>query len=110
MGSTPGSERFLGVGKGKPPPVFLSGKLHGQRSLVGKSLCGCKEADLLPIERNMCMCVGGGGAQSCATLCDPMDCSPSGFPSMEFARQEYWKGLPFPTPGDFPDPGRTHIS
>ena len=25
--------------------------------------------------------------------------------SMEFSRQEYWSGLPFPTPGDLPDPG-----
>ena len=25
--------------------------------------------------------------------------------SMGFSRQEYWNGLPFPTPGDFPDPG-----
>ena len=25
--------------------------------------------------------------------------------SMEFSRQEYWNGLPFPTPGDLPDPG-----
>ena len=25
--------------------------------------------------------------------------------SMEFSRQEYWSGLPFPTPGDVPDPG-----
>ena len=24
--------------------------------------------------------------------------------SMEFSRQEYWKGLPFPSPGDLPDP------
>jgi len=24
---------------------------------------------------------------------------------MEFARQEYWSGLPFPPPGDLPDPG-----
>ena len=23
---------------------------------------------------------------------------------MEFSRQEYWSGLPFPPPGDFPDP------
>ena len=23
--------------------------------------------------------------------------------SMEFCRQEYWSGLPFPTPGDLPD-------
>ena len=26
-------------------------------------------------------------------------------PSMEFSRQEYWSGLPFPPPGDRPDPG-----
>ena len=25
--------------------------------------------------------------------------------SMEFPRQEYWSGLPFPFPGDIPDPG-----
>ena len=24
---------------------------------------------------------------------------------MEFSRQEYWSGLPFPSPGDLPDPG-----
>ena len=26
-------------------------------------------------------------------------------PAMGFSRQEYWSGLPFPSPGDFPDPG-----
>ena len=25
--------------------------------------------------------------------------------SMKFSRQEYWSGLPFPSPGDLPDPG-----
>ena len=25
--------------------------------------------------------------------------------SMKFSRQEYWNGLPFPSPGDLPDPG-----
>ena len=25
--------------------------------------------------------------------------------SMEFSRQEYWSGFPFPSPGDLPDPG-----
>ena len=24
--------------------------------------------------------------------------------SMEFSRQEYWSGVPFPSPGDLPDP------
>ena len=38
-------------------------------------------------------------AQSCPTLCDQVP------PSMGFSRQEYWSGLPFPSPGDLPDPG-----
>ena len=25
--------------------------------------------------------------------------------SMEFSREEYWSGLPFPSPGDLPNPG-----
>ena len=30
--------------------------------------------------------------------------------SMEFARQEYWNGLPFPSPGDLLDPGTELVS
>ena len=30
--------------------------------------------------------------QLCPTPCDPMDCSPSAYMSMEFSRQEYWSG------------------
>ena len=44
-------------------------------------------------------------AQSCPTLCDPVDCSLAGPFVHEFSRQEYWSGLPFPFPGDLPDPG-----
>ena len=38
-------------------------------------------------------------------FCDPMDCSLQAALSMGFPRQEYWSGLPFPSPGDLPDPG-----
>ena len=31
-------------------------------------------------------------------------------PSMGFSRQEYWSGLPFPSPGDLPDPGIEWVS
>ena len=41
--------------------------------------------------------------QLCLTLRDSMDCSPPG--SSVHSRQEYWSGLPFPLPGDLPDPG-----
>ena len=38
--------------------------------------------------------------------CDPIDCSlPCSTLSMGFPRQEYWSGLPFPSPGDLPKPG-----
>ena len=43
--------------------------------------------------------------QLCLTLCDPMDYIPPGSLSMEFSKEEYWSGLPFPPPGDLPDPG-----
>ena len=41
-------------------------------------------------------------AQSCQTSYDPMDYSPPGM-SMEFSRQEYCSGSPFPSPGDLPE-------
>ena len=38
-------------------------------------------------------------AQSCPTLCNPMDFS------MEFSRPKHWSMQPFPSPGDLPNPG-----
>ena len=61
----------------------------------------------------VCVCVCVECAQLCLTL-QPhgLFCSP-GFLhqaslSMEFSRQEYWSGLPFPTPEDLLDPGSEH--
>ena len=34
----------------------------------------------------------------------PWTVAHQGPPSMEFSRQEYWNGLPFPSPGDLPNP------
>ena len=34
-----------------------------------------------------------------------MDCNLLASLFMEFSRQEYWSGLPFPTPEDLPNPG-----
>ena len=44
-------------------------------------------------------------AQSCPTLCDPIDCSLPGSSVHGLLQQEYWSGLPFPSPEDLPDPG-----
>ena len=56
---------------------------------------------LLP-QKATCVC---SVAQSCLTLCTPWSVGCHDPPSMGFSRQEYWSGLPFPTPGDLPDPG-----
>ena len=42
--------------------------------------------------------------ESRQTLCNPMDYTFQAPPSMGFSRQEYWSGLPFPSP-DLLDPG-----
>ena len=56
-----------------------------------------------------CMCAHDSFAcvtQSCPTLCNPVDCSsPGSSVHGIFFRQEYWSGLPFPLPGDLPEPG-----
>ena len=51
--------------------------------------------------------------QSCPTLCNPKTVTYQAPLSMEFSRQEYLSGLPFPSPGDLPDmerlkPGLLH--
>ena len=38
-------------------------------------------------------------------LCDPMDYNRPASSAHEIRRQEYWRGLPFPSPGDLHDPG-----
>ena len=44
------------------------------------------------------MAAAAKSLQSCLTLCDPIDSSPPAPLSMGFSRQEYWSGLPFPSP------------
>ena len=43
--------------------------------------------------------------QSCPTLCNPKTVTYQAPLSMEFSRQEYLSGLPFPSPGDLPVTG-----
>ena len=58
----------------------------------------------------MCVCARVRlEAQSCLTLCNPMGHSLPGSLSMGFSRQEYWRGLPFPSPGDLPNSGITRV-
>ena len=58
-----------------------------------------EETELLWMENNMAAAAAAAKSlQSCPTLCDPTDGSPSGSPSLGFSRQEHWSGLPFPSP------------
>ena len=50
-------------------------------------------------------CGGGLVAKSCPTLATLWTVAFQAPLSMGFSRQEYWSGLPFPSPGDLPNPG-----
>ena len=76
--------------------------------MLSNRLVLCRPLPLLPsifpsikVWRNCCLV-----AKSCLTLCNPMDGSSHQAPlPMGFSRQEYWSGLPFPSPGDIPNLG-----
>ena len=55
------------------------------------------------------MCVGSV-TKLCLTLCDPMDYSLPGLSVHGISRQEYCSGLPFPSPGDLPNPETEPVS
>ena len=50
-------------------------------------------------------CMHAQSLQSCPTLRSPLGVALQVPQSMGLSRQEYWKGLPFPSPGDLPKPG-----
>ena len=53
----------------------------------------------------MTILVGCLVAKLCPTLAIPWTVAHQAPLSMGFSRQQYWSGLPFPSPGDLPDPG-----
>ena len=107
--------------KWQPTQVFLSGKAHGQRNLVGYGLWGhkrvghdlvtkqqqlylsffnCKEKSEWMYELYALLIVAAAAAkslQSCPTLCDPIDGSPSGspVPGILQARTLEWVAISF---------------
>ena len=48
---------------------------------------------------------GGLVSKSCPTLVTPWTVARQAPLSVEFSKQEHQRGLPFPSPGDLPDPG-----
>ena len=55
-------------------------------------------------------CVCAKSLQSCPTLCDLWTIARQAPLSMGFSRQEYWGGLPCPSPGNLPNPGIKAVS
>ena len=60
---------------------------------------------LIEINKMLYTCIIRVCAQHAPTLCNPIDCSPPVSSVHWTLRQEYWSGLPFPPPGELPDPG-----
>ena len=92
MQETPETCFWFLIGKGpwrrkcQPAPVFFPGKSHGQRVPTGYSPWGCKESDMTDwVTKNTHMhrfssVQFSSVAQSCPTLCDPMNRSTPGLP------------------------------
>ena len=94
--SSPCIIRCLGIPK-IDPDVGKNGK-QKTATLVGQ--IENKKQNSAPI-LNYCSVT-----ESCPTLYDPVDClAPQAPLSTVFPRQEYWNGLPFPSPGVLPVPG-----
>ena len=74
------SHRYMTTGK----TIALT-----RRTFVGK---------VMSLLLNMLSAAAAKSLQSCLTLCDPIDGSPPGPPSLGFSTQEYWSGSPFPSP------------
>ena len=58
----------------------------------------------------MCVCVCVHAFSSVQLFANPWTVARQAHLSMEFPRQEYWSGLPFPSPGDLPNPGIERMS
>ena len=58
----------------------------------------------------ICVYMHAKSLQSCLTLCNPMNWSPSGSSVHGILQARIQSGLPFPSPGDLPNPGIKPVS
>ena len=91
--------------------VFLH--LNGHTKYVAIVLIIKRKADLGGLEEAPGYCISNKSSevtQSCPNLCNPMDCSLPGTSVHGIFQARVWSGLPFPSPGDLPDPGISSIA
>ena len=90
---------FSNIHSAVPQPPLSSSKIFSSPQRKPTSLTSRSLSPLLVVV------VGGLVIKLCLTLAIPWTVARQAPLSMEFPRQEYWNGLPFPSPGDLPDPG-----
>ena len=85
--------------KWQPTPVFLPGESQGWEPgglpSMGSHRVGHDWRDLA---------AAAAVAKLCLTLCNPMDYSLHGSSVYAIVQVRNWSGLPFPSPGDLPNP------
>ena len=88
--------------------VFLKEKLEGNKTETPLFIRVCKSISIAFSLKLffVCMCVSVSHLVMSDSLPPYGLCVAQKAPlCMEFSRQEYWSGLPFPSPGDLPNPG-----
>ena len=93
--------------KGQPAPAVLPGKFHGQRRLVGYSPWDWETRTRLSHWAQGLLCEWVKLFSRARLLATPRTVAYQAPQSMEFSRQEYCSGLPFPPPGSL-NPGLPH--
>ena len=83
------------------PTLYFSYKNNAFRLIVGKRENTGKKKRKMRITCNSTVCV----CQSLRLFVTPWTVARQAPLSMGFSRQEPWSGLPFPPPGELPDPG-----
>ena len=98
--------------KWQPTPVFLPRESQGRGSLAGCRLWGLTELDMTEATQQQQQDLGlhrrwTSVQFSCSVqlFATPWTVAYQALWSMGFSRQEYWSGLPFPSPGDLPNQG-----
>ena len=92
---------------------LFSKALNGKHKAVSedseKQVKTTSRAISVPVARITSVFTGGGigglVTESCPTLATPWTVACQAPLSTRFSKQEYWSGLPFPSPGDLPVPG-----
>ena len=99
-GSFPMSQYFASVAK--VPPLLLIKLCWGTWLRDGQKAC----LTFFPAKLSFLNVRSEVKLLSCVRLfVTPWTVAYQAAPSMGFSRQVYWSGLPFPSPGDLPDPG-----